>query len=632
MNSQVEKSVLLLSNAESITQEHNTLTHFSGLIPLNFLDDHKTWKVAVHSLGLHLNLKQKLCSKSEIIPAVIHIPYKQFSIKTKEYGVKDVNNLPMQIFDECHKIFLNREESYSAESLVKHIELQIKANFRTYGGDWFGMPLKYHARTNTIYLGQFETDGNDSEIRISKLADEDEKKGARTFVFLNEYFKNGLDVTFSKTRDFKKTRINGELYYCFYNHIKLKDQYFYPFKSNKNQFPIEVPRIVQITSPDIEHSAVNDSYKQCLKQFTVEKREVKNYIHREFKNLELFPLLNKTVKGFEVKFVDENFEQVRIGLGLPSWIKLVFISTTEMAENVRISSEKNVLHPSNTVSKFSVELPKELDFTHVKNPKVALTRLSIKNKWNLMPGLSLDYIIYNAEDDDMTYVKCPKAAGGPRSCEEIVKWFMEEDVASQVIDTTTTQNGTILLTFKKKMVVVIGRDLGQCLGFSFADKFENNPLLNVGGNKIITPEEEINPDIIKTVNAYSVLKTGSRTDLKNFYKSGDIILSAASNSTLALRHPPRTIELYPCDLYVYTNIVEPTIVLGEYKRLLRIVPLPHYKKDEYVTIDFSIPEYHALSVLNPRIIHFEIHSVDGRSVDSFNIEDDVYMNLQFVHE
>ena len=143
-----------------------------------------------------------MCSKSEIIPAVIHIPYKQFSIKTKEYGVKDVNNLPMQIFDECHKIFLNREESYSAESLVKHIELQVKANFRTYGGDWFGMPLKYHARTNTIYLGQFETDGNDSEIRISKLADEDEKKGARTFVFLNEYFKNGLDVTFSKTRDF----------------------------------------------------------------------------------------------------------------------------------------------------------------------------------------------------------------------------------------------------------------------------------------------------------------------------------------------------------------------------------------------------------------------------------------------
>ena len=182
------------------------------------------------------------------------------------------------------------------------------------------------------------------------------------------------------------------------------------------------------------------------------------------------------------------------------------------------------------------------------------------------------------------------------------------------------------------MVVVIGRDLGQCLGFSFADKFENNPLLNVGGNKIITPEEEINPDIIKTVNAYSVLKTGSRTDLKNFYKSGDIILSAASNSTLALRHPPRTIELYPCDLYVYTNIVEPTIVLGEYKRLLRIVPLPHYKKDEYVTIDFSIPEYHALSVLNPRIIHFEIYSVDGRSVDSFYSKDDVYMNLQFVHE
>ena len=118
------------------------------------------------------------------------------------------------------------------------------------------------------------------------------------------------------------------------------------------------------------------------------------------KSLEFFQLLNKTVDKFEVRFEDECFEQVRVGLGLPTWIKLMFISSTEMTENVRVSSEKDLLHPGNAISKFSVELPREMNFTHAKNPKVALTRLSVRNKWNLMPGLSLDYIIFNIEDDD----------------------------------------------------------------------------------------------------------------------------------------------------------------------------------------------------------------------------------------
>ena len=634
MNPQVEKSVLLLSNGESINQEHNTLTSFSGSIPLNFLDDHKNWKVAVHSIGMHLNLKQKLCSKSEYMPAIIHIPYKELNITSTKHGVKDVANLPMEMFNECYKIFLDREKSYTAKSLTKHIEHQVNDNFKVYGCDWFGTPTKYDADADTIHLGQFETNGDDSEVRISKLPTE-ERRGSRTFVFLNEYFKKGLNVTFNKRAEFKKIHIDGELYYCFYNNVLLKNKSFYPFKSNITHFPIEVPRIVQMTSPSIESVQFNNAYKQCLKQFTVEKSEVKKYIHREFKSLEFFQLLNKTVDKFEVKFEDECFEQVRVGLGLPTWIKLMFISSAEMTENVRVSSEKDLLHPGNAISKFSVELPREMNFTHAKNPKVALTRLSVRNKWNLMPGLSLDYIIFNIEDDDIRYVKCPKTMEGPRSCKEIVQWFTEENFTRQLIKTDTAPNGNKLLSFKKKMIIIIGRDLGQCLGFSFADKFENNPVINSGGNKIISPHDfgdAIDPNIRKTVNTYSYFKTGTRMGVDMLYKSGDIILSVQPNSTLSLRHPPRTIELFPCDLYVYSSIVEPTIVLGEYRRLLRIVPLPHYKKDEYVTVDFSLQEFHSLSVLNPRIIDFEIFSVDGRCVEPFDAKDDVYMNLQFTHE
>ena len=58
-----DKSVLLISNAQSTTEEDNTLTNFSGSIPSNFLNQHKSWKVAVYSCGIHMMLKQPLTPK-----------------------------------------------------------------------------------------------------------------------------------------------------------------------------------------------------------------------------------------------------------------------------------------------------------------------------------------------------------------------------------------------------------------------------------------------------------------------------------------------------------------------------------------------------------------------------------------
>ena len=91
------------------------------------------------------------------------------------------------------------------------------------------------------------------------------------------------------------------------------------------------------------------------------------------------------------------------------------------------------------------------------------------------------------------------------------------------------------------------------------------------------------------------------------------------------------IELYPNDLYIYSSIVKPTIVLGEYRRLLRIISLPYGKKDQNITIEFPHLEYHDLSELQPSTLHFEIVSIDGRPVLPLN-SDDIYLSLQFLHE
>ena len=57
------------------------------------------------------------------------------------------------------------------------------------------MPLIYQEDSNCIAFGQFEFNGNDSEERISKLPIKERKK-SRTFLFLNKYFKDGMDTEF----------------------------------------------------------------------------------------------------------------------------------------------------------------------------------------------------------------------------------------------------------------------------------------------------------------------------------------------------------------------------------------------------------------------------------------------------
>ena len=78
-----DKSVILISNAQSLTEEDNTLINFSGAIPSNFLNQHKSWKVAIHSCGIHMMLKLPITPKHENLPSVIQITYDNLDILAK---------------------------------------------------------------------------------------------------------------------------------------------------------------------------------------------------------------------------------------------------------------------------------------------------------------------------------------------------------------------------------------------------------------------------------------------------------------------------------------------------------------------------------------------------------------------
>ena len=400
---------------------------------------------------------------------------------------------------------------------------------------------------------------------------------------------------------------------------------------------IKEPDIVRILSPDIRHSINNTKFSQCLREFTICDSDVGKYVHREFENFEYFDVLNHSIDSFEIKFVDESYRQLRLGQGLPTWIKLILTPLMGNQENVRISSESTDLYPNNRISNFDVELPKSLDYSWKKNPKVSLTRISFTNKWELLPGLRLDFFIYNAgaDQDQFQYFQCPRGKNGPRSCPEIINWFKNKSKEARTSLRLATQaNGNHSITFNKECIVIVGRDLAQCLGFAFVNQTVSNFILRtktqLNSNDVTVHNDESN---IKTaIYEYTKDSFGVEMDVKSFASTGDTMIVAEPNSTHHLIFPPRNIEIYPNDLYLFCNIVEPSVVVGEFKQLLKIIALPYDNKNERITIDFPKPEYHELRELKPRLLQFEITTIDGKYVKPYNETDNIYLNLKFDHE
>ena len=139
-----EKSVVLISNDTSTNEERNTLSNFSGSIPLKFLDETKYWKVALHSFGLHLMQKQNLCPKSSSHPAVIHISYKKLFSQSEKHKAQDISKLPLNMFEEENMIFIDGRKSYSAKSLVESFKSQVTNIIEKNPNKWCGIPVKFN--------------------------------------------------------------------------------------------------------------------------------------------------------------------------------------------------------------------------------------------------------------------------------------------------------------------------------------------------------------------------------------------------------------------------------------------------------------------------------------------------------
>ena len=150
-----EKSVLLMSNDQYLGGEKNTLTSFSGSIPPNFLDSHKSWKVAIHSFGMHLELKQTLSPRYENFPCLIQLTFKDLEALISKYKVKSVEDLSLSMFESTLKFYIDRKKSYTSKSIVEDFKLQAAHNSVYFKNEFQSLPFIYEENSDKIAFGQF---------------------------------------------------------------------------------------------------------------------------------------------------------------------------------------------------------------------------------------------------------------------------------------------------------------------------------------------------------------------------------------------------------------------------------------------------------------------------------------------
>ena len=633
----MEKRVLVISNTNSVESHLNTLANFKTAIPQNYLDQHKSWSVAVASAGLHLRLKNPIVPQNESIPSLIQINKADFNKAIIRYGSNlDMSKLPLHIFSDHHKIFIDGSKSYTASELVNQIKRNIFAYAKKYRHVWNGIPVSFNETTEMIDFGQFLFDDE-----FNEMPDDNTRDNARTFVFIHENFANQLK--FKQKNVFHSVIIGNDNYIMFYNSVELKLQDYYPLVSTAQNFFIQTPDLIQILSPNVNKSLSNGTYVNVLKQFNVGESDIDKYIQKSFNQLDFFPLSNQHNSTLEIEFCDHELNLLRLRPGFPSYIQLIFKSEIMKTDFIRVSSVPTDIYSSNSLANFSLNIPRPLDYTYKENTKIALSSITLENEWELLPGLLLQAQLTDIDGNLLKTFSCPKDKTGPRTSTEVCSWF-EKQVESIADINLTKINDAYEITFNKGLVLIIGRDLGQILGFPFSDKLSHHSSIHIGANtrrqkggyktnfySTADPRNIFKQKIKSSILSYessqnSLQKTNDLT-IKNFFQKGNIVVSAEKNTSYLVPYQPRNIQLFPNLLYVYADCVQLSPINDQYRQLLRIVPLPINSQDKQVTVEFNQLEFVPLSHSIIEVLKFKIVTHDDEYVKPLNKNSIVYMNL-----
>ena len=393
-----------------------------------------------------------------------------------------------------------------------------------------------------------------------------EKKIKPFTLFFHHNFIKALNI--DDVKSLYRYKIGSEEYFKFQTDFGVNT-----LKANRDQkIPFRMPKVVNILCKNVKPIYENNGYSKRIGTVILNNDDVNTYKYKEFKSFEVFELENKTVKYLDILLEDECGQKLRLSKGLPTLLKLHFIEKDMNMFHVRCSSEKCTLFPNNSSNSFRVKLPRKFNFS--TKWCISLSSILIPSKFLVLSDLHIDFYLADLNDTEFDIYR--QLDRNAHNCMNIINQFQQ--MVSDSITVIVQACGKIIFNFKKSCTIKLEKDLACILG---SDSLS------------------------------------------------DIIINGEDGYTFTFDRKWREIPLFPHQIYLYTNIVKPSIVGEDYRQILKIIPLEHKQKNEYTEIEFETEEYLHLSVSQVEYIDFFLKSHSGCDILFKNTSCDTFLRLVF---
>ena len=102
------------------------------------------------------------------------------------------------------------------------------------------------------------------------------------------------------------------------------------------------------------------------------------------------------------------------------------------------------------------------------------------------------------------------------------------------------------------------------------------------------------------------------------------------NDSFVCPVPIEDIPLFSQSFFIFSSIVEFSIMGDTYEKILKVVPIPNDSKGKYVTVEFDEPEYIPLQQSEIQELDFSLQGLSGAKVNFRGNEfSEVFLNLIF---
>lgn len=622
-----EVSIIAISNGCSELFPDNSLTNFKNKLPTSFLwrkNGVYRYHICIEAIGLSTNFTTtRLPLKAENPSLVMALPLKWPRELIPSPEIKD-NPTPIQ--SSCFGID-SMPTTCNTTVLNNFYDSILNTVQGSYGFNYFF--IEYEDMTLEKYVKFFQNmvdqsngnltidyNENKSTIEIKSVGKFSDSGSALsgmhsvTHLFFHSSLLKNIELILNSKElpfepDFMAYRrylslynwdyeINGEEYYRIFLHEKFQSVTL-NLENVKNK---HYPNIIKVQCDQIK-SQIFDSYNsKDLILFHPEIPDKDTFFFHEVEKKTFLPLENTILDTLDFKLVDENDKQINLNEGIATIIKLRLkkMSYYKKSFTVRLTSRATHLYPNNTSSEFTVNLPQNLIFDD--SWKVSVSSINLPNTFSTLPsGNYMQFVYKDSNMKKRLLLEIPNLNfTSDQFLAHINGWFDQNSGGKKLLhfkeeQQTGSYEKTITIEiFVEASILQITRDLAYVLGYGAEDFTYKNEIF------------------------FKAFVVGSFKEGKT---SHEIVMS----------YPMNLNYFQPSYAMLYTDIVKPTIIGGEYANILKIFPI-FKNSDNYIIHQFKDPEHYSLQNKEIKTISliFKNHAGETLNFASKNI---VIVDLTF---